>query len=67
VSDRAPTRLVDRLADGIGCTCTASSLEDLLSPEIVQQLNDAGLTHLQLSVDGVTPNATTVKVLKPLR
>jgi MoaA/NifB/PqqE/SkfB family radical SAM enzyme len=39
----------------------------LLSPEIVMQLNDAGLTHLQISIDGVTPNATTVKVLKPLR
>ncbi|CAN5910917.1 hypothetical protein BH11MYX2_BH11MYX2_06380 [soil metagenome] len=39
----------------------------LLSPDIVHQLNDAGLTHLQISVDGVTPNDTTVKVLKPLR
>lgn len=39
----------------------------LLSEQIVKQLNDAGLTHLQLSVDGVTPNKTTVKVLKPLR
>ncbi|MBK9033845.1 MAG: radical SAM protein [Myxococcales bacterium] len=39
----------------------------LLSPEIVMQLNDAGLTHLQISVDGVTPNKTTVKTLKPLR
>ena len=39
----------------------------LLSPEIVMKLNDAGLTHLQISVDGVTPNKTTVKVLKPLK
>jgi MoaA/NifB/PqqE/SkfB family radical SAM enzyme len=39
----------------------------LLSPEMVMKLNDAGLTHLQISVDGVTPNKTTVKVLKPLR
>ncbi len=39
----------------------------LLSPEIVKQLNGAGLTHLQISIDGVTPNATTVKVLKALR
>jgi MoaA/NifB/PqqE/SkfB family radical SAM enzyme len=39
----------------------------LLSPEVVQKLNDSGLTHLQISVDGVTPNKTTVKVLKPLR
>ena len=39
----------------------------LLSPEIVNQLNDAGLTHLQISIDGVNPNDITVKVLKPLR
>ena len=39
----------------------------LLSADLVKQLNDAGLTHLQISIDGVTPNATTVKVLKPLR
>jgi MoaA/NifB/PqqE/SkfB family radical SAM enzyme len=39
----------------------------LLSGDIVDRLNDAGLTHLQISIDGVTPNATTVKVLKPLR
>lgn len=39
----------------------------LLTPEIVDRLNDAGLTHLQISIDGVEPNATTVKVLRPLR
>jgi MoaA/NifB/PqqE/SkfB family radical SAM enzyme len=39
----------------------------LLSEKLVKGLNDAGLTHLQISIDGVTPNATTVKVLKPLR
>jgi MoaA/NifB/PqqE/SkfB family radical SAM enzyme len=39
----------------------------LLSAETIDRLNDAGLTHLQISVDGVTPTATTVKVLKPLR
>ncbi len=39
----------------------------LLSAEIVKQLNDAGLTHLQISIDGVNPNDTTVKVLKALR
>jgi MoaA/NifB/PqqE/SkfB family radical SAM enzyme len=39
----------------------------LLSAEIVKQLNDAGLTHLQISIDGVTPNDVTVKVLKALR
>lgn len=39
----------------------------LLSERIVKGLNDAGLTHMQISIDGVTPNATTVKVLRPLR
>lgn len=39
----------------------------LLSADIVDGLNDAGLTHLQISVDGVAPDATTVKVLRPLR
>ncbi len=39
----------------------------LLSAELIERLADAGLTNLQISVDGVTPNATTVKVLKPLR
>jgi len=39
----------------------------LLSERLVKGRNDAGLTHLQISIDGVTPNATTVKVLRPLR
>ena len=39
----------------------------LLTEKIVKQLNDAGLTHLQISIDGVTVNSITVKVLKPLR
>lgn len=39
----------------------------LMNEEKVKKLNDAGLTHLQVSVDGVTPNDTTVKVLKPMR
>jgi len=39
----------------------------LLSADLIDRLGDAGLTHLQISIDGVTPNATTVKVLKPLR
>lgn len=39
----------------------------LLNAEKVRALNDAGLTHLQVSLDGVTPNDVTVKVLKPLR
>jgi MoaA/NifB/PqqE/SkfB family radical SAM enzyme len=39
----------------------------LLSPEKVRELNRAGLTHMQISLDGAKPNDTTVKVLKPLR
>lgn len=39
----------------------------LLEPSIVDALNQAGLTDLQISVDGVTPNEVTIKVLKPLR
>src|SRR5262245_60137025 len=39
----------------------------LLTRELIEALNEAGLTDLQISVDGVKPNATTSKVLKPLR
>jgi MoaA/NifB/PqqE/SkfB family radical SAM enzyme len=39
----------------------------LLESDKVKKLNDAGLTHMQISIDGVNPNETTVKVLKPLR
>jgi MoaA/NifB/PqqE/SkfB family radical SAM enzyme len=38
----------------------------LLSPEKVRALNEAGLTHMQISLDGAKPNDVTVKVLKPL-
>ena len=38
-----------------------------LTKPLVEALNDAGLTDLQISVDGVRPNAVTVKVLDPLR
>jgi MoaA/NifB/PqqE/SkfB family radical SAM enzyme len=38
-----------------------------LTEQLVEGLNAAGLTDLQISVDGVRPNATTVKVLDPLR
>ena len=38
----------------------------LLSEKKVKQLNDAGLMEMQVSVDGVTPNDVTVKVLKPM-
>lgn len=39
----------------------------LLSEKIIDGLNEGGLTHLQVSVDGLEPNETTVKVLKPVR
>lgn len=35
--------------------------------EKVEALNEAGLQDLQISIDGVKPNATTIKVLDPLR
>lgn len=38
----------------------------LMSKRRVLALNDAGLAELQVSVDGVLPNETTVKVLKPM-
>jgi MoaA/NifB/PqqE/SkfB family radical SAM enzyme len=39
----------------------------LLTPAIVDRLNGAGLSHLQISLDGVEPTETTVKVLKTTR
>jgi len=39
----------------------------LLNEEKVRRLSEAGLDDLQISIDGVTPNEVTVKVLKPLR
>jgi MoaA/NifB/PqqE/SkfB family radical SAM enzyme len=39
----------------------------LLTPNLIESLNEAGLTDLQISVDGVQRNATTVKVLEKLR
>lgn len=39
----------------------------LLGRERIERLNDAGLQRLQISVDGVSPNDTTVKVMKSLR
>lgn len=35
--------------------------------EKVEALNEAGLQDLQISIDGVKPNETTIKVLDPLR
>lgn len=39
----------------------------LLSDKVIEGLNEAGLTEMQISVDGVEPRDTTVKVLRPLR
>ena len=39
----------------------------LLTPQLIDGLNDAGLTDLQISVDGVKRNATTFKVLEKLQ
>jgi MoaA/NifB/PqqE/SkfB family radical SAM enzyme len=39
----------------------------LLNADKVKRLNDAGLTHMQISLDGVQTNDVTVKVLRPLR
>jgi len=39
----------------------------LLDRQKVEALNQAGLTDMQVSVDGVEPNNITVKVLRPLR
>ncbi len=39
----------------------------LLTPEIIQNLNEAGLQALQISIDGVVPNDVSVKVLSGLR
>ena len=38
----------------------------LITAQIIEDLNEAGLTDLQISVDGVQPNETTIKVLRPL-
>ncbi len=38
-----------------------------LTEELIQSLNESGLTDMQISVDGVQPNKTTVKTLQPLR
>ncbi len=37
-----------------------------LSPERIQKLNDAGLDHLQISVDNVEPDQTSMKSLRLL-
>ncbi|MBL7685138.1 MAG: radical SAM protein [Deltaproteobacteria bacterium] len=38
-----------------------------LKQEIIEQLNEAGLQDMQISIDGVKPNDVTVKVLDSLR
>jgi MoaA/NifB/PqqE/SkfB family radical SAM enzyme len=39
----------------------------LLNVKKIEELNAAGLDHLQVSVDGIAPNDVTTKTLKPLR
>jgi MoaA/NifB/PqqE/SkfB family radical SAM enzyme len=38
-----------------------------LTPALVEALNRADLTDMQISIDGVKPNKVTVKTLEPLR
>jgi MoaA/NifB/PqqE/SkfB family radical SAM enzyme len=38
-----------------------------LTPDLIDALNGAGLTDMQISVDGVKPNNVTAKTLQPLR
>jgi MoaA/NifB/PqqE/SkfB family radical SAM enzyme len=38
-----------------------------VTPRLVEELNEAGLTDLQVSVDGARPTPTTIKVLDNLR
>lgn len=38
-----------------------------LTPKMIKDLNEAGLQDLQISIDGVKPNKTTVKVLDCLK
>lgn len=38
-----------------------------LKPDLIAALNEAGLQDMQISIDGVKPNRTTVKVLDQLR
>ena len=39
----------------------------LLDESKIKKLNNSGLTDMQISIDGVKPNKTTVKVLNPLK
>ncbi len=38
-----------------------------LTKDLIEAFNENGLTDMQISVDGVVPNETTVKTLQPLR
>jgi MoaA/NifB/PqqE/SkfB family radical SAM enzyme len=49
-----------------GMTPAMNTNAFLLTAERIQELNDAGLYAMQVSVDAVTPNTTTKKALKPL-
>jgi len=49
-----------------GMTPVMNSNAFLLTERTIHALGDAGLFAMQVSVDGVTPNAVTKKTLKPL-
>jgi MoaA/NifB/PqqE/SkfB family radical SAM enzyme len=57
---------VVRLARARGLTPAVNTNGFLLTPEWIDALNEAGLYSLQISVDSVRPNDTTVKSLKTL-
>jgi MoaA/NifB/PqqE/SkfB family radical SAM enzyme len=49
-----------------GMTAAINTNGFLLTRDRIRSLNEAGLYALQISLDGVTPNAVTKKTLKPL-
>ena len=57
--------IVRAIADG-GMTGALNTNGFLLTPALVDALNDAGLYALQISLDAVSPNAVTKKALKTL-
>src|SRR5215467_11264342 len=57
--------IIRRIRD---CNCIATLITNgyLLTPDRIQQLNRAGLDHLQISVDNVQPDDVSMKSLKVL-
>ncbi|HLW52173.1 MAG TPA: radical SAM protein [Candidatus Angelobacter sp.] len=49
-----------------GMICGLITNGYLLTPKRIQQLNDAGLDHLQISIDNVQPDEVSMKSLKVL-